>query len=91
MTISLTAWLVLLATYSPYILFYSPMINVGEYETEEERLEQAVPGQDYGTGTASAIIVLIGAFVDMLLLSGTYQKYKLKGDLVRMNRSKSCF
>ena len=54
MTISLTAWLVLLATYIPYILFYSPMINVGEYETEEERLEQAVPGQDSQGGPRPA-------------------------------------
>jgi hypothetical protein len=32
-SLSLTAWLVLLATYVPYILFYSPMVIVGQHET----------------------------------------------------------
>jgi hypothetical protein len=44
-SVSLAAWIVLLATYIPYILFYSPMIIEGEFDTEEEALEMAVPGQ----------------------------------------------
>ena len=83
MTISLTAWLVLLATYIPYILFYSPMVIVGEHDTEDEALQAAVPGRDFGTGSASAVIILMAVFVDLLLLAGTYKKYQIKGDLVK--------
>ena len=82
MSLSLVVWLVLLATYIPYILFYSPMVIVGEHETEEEALQEAVPGRDYGTGSASAVIILMAVFVDLLLLAGTYKPYHIKGDLV---------
>ena len=82
-SLSLTVWLVLLATYIPYILFYSPMVIVGEHDTEDEALQAAVPGRDFGTGSASAVIILMAVFVDLLLLAGTYKKYQIKGDLVK--------
>ena len=81
--LSLLAWLTLLAIYIPYILFYSPMEIHGEFETEDEALEIAVPGQDYGTGSVAPIIILMGVFVDTLLLAGTYKKYHIKSDLVK--------
>ena len=83
--LSLLAWLTLLAIYIPYILFYSPMEIHGEFKTEDEALEIAVPGQDYGTGSVAPIIILMGVFVDTLLLSGTYKKYHVKSDLVKKN------
>ena len=88
---SLLVWLVLLAVYIPYILFYSPMVVVGEPETEEEALDMSVPGVDYGTGSASAVIILMAIFVDLLLLSGTYKQYHVKGDLVTIGLARNCF
>ncbi len=83
---SLTAWSGLLFTYIPYILLYSPMEINSEYENEEEALEMAMPGKDYGTGSVAPIIILMGVFVDTLLLAGTFKKYQIKTDLVKNER-----
>jgi hypothetical protein len=70
-------WLAATIMYIPYIVMWSP------YELKDpDDPNSRVPGQDYGTGTLSAILITTGLIIDSLLLSGIYIPYKVNTDML---------
>ena len=75
--ISWFLWLTATVMYIPYILFWSP------YELKDpDDPDSRIPGEDYGSGQLSAIIITMGLIIDSCLLAGIHVPYKVKTDML---------
>ena len=78
---TLVTWLVWFAAtlmYIPYIVLWSPY----ELSDPDDPDSSRVPGQDYGSGQLSAIVITTGLIVDSFLLAGIHVPYEVNTDML---------